>query len=89
MGCLCLNRRASLNTWILSSIGRTRFVLCIDNQGYPVSLESGKLYRALDDDPDRHGLLRIVDESGKDYLYPAELFDSVAVPEGVAAQLAA
>ena len=66
-----------------------QFVVCIDNLKYPASLERGKLYRVLNDAPDCHGFLRVIDESGEDYLYPAELFGSVTVPEDVAAQLAA
>src|SRR5713226_9749666 len=55
-----------------------RFVVCIENSGYPVSLELHKIYRAVpDQDATREGDLRIVDESGEDYLYPAEWFAAV------------
>jgi hypothetical protein len=48
-----------------------RLVVCVENDGYPASLEKRKIYIALRDaSAERHGLLRIVDESGDDYLYP-------------------
>ena len=61
-----------------------RLVVCIDNEGYPASLEKRKIYVALPDaGADKHGLLRIVDESGADYLYPKMLFRSIALPAAV------
>ena len=52
-----------------------RLVVCVDNDGYPASLETRKIYVALRDaDAAKHGLLRIVDELGGDYLYPQALF---------------
>jgi len=66
-----------------------RYVLCLSNEGYPASLEPRKLYRALPDaEGEEAGLVRIVDESGDDYLYPASLFASVELPPGVAEALA-
>ena len=54
---------------------KTRLVVCIDNTGYPASLEPRKLYQVLPDpEAKAHGQLRVVDESGEDYLYPASLF---------------
>ena len=54
---------------------KPRLVVCVNNEGYPVSLERRKIYQAL---PDRqaaaHGLIRVIDESGEDYLYPADYF---------------
>jgi hypothetical protein len=50
-------------------------MLCLQNKGYEVSLERGKFYRVLADrDAAAYGQLRVVDESGEDYLYPASLF---------------
>lgn len=61
-----------------------QLVVCIDNEGYPTSLEKRKIYVALRDvDADKHGLLRIVDESGEDYLYPKTSFRSIALPLAV------
>lgn len=59
-------------------------VICLSNQGYEVSLEKRKIYFAfVDDDADKHGLVRIVDESGEDYLYPSKLFTHVELPPRV------
>jgi hypothetical protein len=61
-----------------------QLVVCIDNDGYPASLEKRKIYVALPDgDAERHGLLRIVDESGGDYLYPKAFFRLIELPETV------
>jgi len=55
--------------------------VCIENSAYPASLELHKIYRVLpDEDAAREGDLRIVDESGEDYLYPAEWFATVDLP---------
>ena len=57
------------------------FVICIDNEEYPVSLERRKLYEVIPDgDAESLGQLRVKDESGEDYLYPKELFVSVDLP---------
>ena len=61
-----------------------RFVVCIDNAGYPASLELHKIYQVLADaDAARDGDVRIVDESGKTYLYPAEWFATLDLPQRV------
>ncbi len=61
-----------------------QLVVCIDNEGYPASLEKRKIYVTLrDGDAEKHGLLRIIDESGDDYLYPKILFRSIALPQSV------
>jgi len=66
----------------------TTFVVCVENSGYPASLELHKIYRVVSDqDAQREGDLRIVDESGEDYLYPAEWFATVEVPRRVRASL--
>jgi hypothetical protein len=65
-----------------------KFAVCIENSGYPASLELHKIYRAVpDQDAAREGDLRIVDESGEDYLYPAEWFVAVEVPRRVRTSL--
>jgi hypothetical protein len=67
---------------------RAKFAVCIENSGYPASLELHKIYRAVpDQDAAREGDLRIVDESGEDYLYPAEWFVAVEVPPRVRTSL--
>jgi hypothetical protein len=61
-----------------------QLVVCIDNDGYAASLEKRKIYLALPDtDAGKHGLLRIVDESGDDYLYPKTFFRPIVLPQGV------
>ena len=52
-----------------------RFVICLKNKDYPISLEKRKIYKAIPDpQAERIGHIRIVDESGKAYLYPCEYF---------------
>lgn len=61
-----------------------RFVVCLDNRRYPVALEVGKLYRKLEDPAARaHGYIRVVDESGEDYLYEADRFAELSVPKNI------
>ncbi len=65
-----------------------KFVVCIDNSEYPVSLELHKIYRVIADEAAaREGDLRIIDESGEDYLYPAEWFVAVELPRRVRGSL--
>jgi hypothetical protein len=67
-----------------------RFVVCIDNGNHPASLERRKIYVVVSDPASEgHGLLRVIDESGEDYLYPAELFGPVAVSQSVMKELLA
>jgi len=52
-----------------------RYAICVDNAEYPASLNLHKLYRLVpDDEADLEGALRVIDESGEDYLYPAKYF---------------
>jgi len=61
------------------------FVLCLRTAGFRASLVSRKIYRALPDpDARRRGLLRVVDESGEDYLFPEGLFVAIDLPRTVA-----
>jgi hypothetical protein len=61
---------------------RVRFAVCVNNRGYKASLEVGKLYRVIaDQDAEKHGYLRIVDESGEDYGYAADRFFALEVPK--------
>lgn len=51
------------------------FAVCISNSEYPASLERYKIYRVLpDQDAEQEGDLRVIGESGEDYLYPADYF---------------
>lgn len=68
--------------------GSKQFAVCIGNEGYPASLELRKLYPVLKDSfADEHGLIRIVDESGEDYLYPNSYFVRVELPEALRQKL--
>jgi hypothetical protein len=59
-------------------------VVCVDNSGYESALERRKLYALLPDaDAEGRGLLRVIDESGEDYLYPANNFHRVQLPAAV------
>ena len=60
---------------------RRSLVLCLRNDGYEASLERRKTCPALPDrDAAKHGQVRVIDESGEDYLYPASLFASIKLP---------
>ena len=53
----------------------SKFVICIDNSDYPASLEKRKIYEVLPDkDAKKIKHIRVIDESGEDYLYPASGF---------------
>ena len=54
-----------------------QYVLCLNNDGYPVSLEEGKIYEMLPEGRPERNLIRVIDESGEDYLYPSERFAPV------------
>ncbi len=61
-----------------------KFVVCVNNADYPASLELHKLYRVLtDEDAATDGDIRVIDESGEDYLYPANYFIIVNLPQAV------
>ena len=61
-----------------------QLVVCVENDGYAVSLEKRKIYVALRDAAaEKHNMMRIVDESGEDYLYPKAFFRSIALPQAV------
>jgi hypothetical protein len=61
-----------------------KFVVCVKNKGYEVSLELRKIYQVLSDaDAAKHRQLRVIDESGDDYLYPANYFAPIELPDPV------
>ncbi len=61
-----------------------KFVVCIKNDRYPASLELFKIYHLIPDArAEEHGMLRVIDESGEDYLYPADYFVLIELPEAV------
>jgi hypothetical protein len=59
-----------------------RFAVCINNAEYPASLQLHKIYRVIpDEDAAQDGDIRVIDESGEDYLYPADWFVTVKLPQ--------
>ena len=62
--------------------GQAQFVVCINNEGYPASLELRKIYLILPDEKAaKHSLMRVVDESGEDFLYPERFFVPIQLPQ--------
>lgn len=60
---------------------KKHFILCVRNVGYEASLDIRKVYEALSDkEAERHHQVRIIDESGEDYLYPAQYFAPIRLP---------
>lgn len=66
----------------------TRFAVCVSSGGYPASLEARKLYQVLPDkEAEALDHLRVIDETGDDYLYPRELFREIEIPAAVEEEL--
>jgi hypothetical protein len=66
----------------------SRFVVCIRNDDYEASLECRKIYELVPDAlAAEHQQLRVIDESGEDYLYPAEFFLSIDLPASIACHI--
>lgn len=64
--------------------GAFSYVVCLDNRSYPASLEVRKIYRRIADSrAEADGLIRVIDESGEDYLFPVRLFAPIEVPDAV------
>lgn len=60
------------------------FAVCINNAEYPASLELHKIYRVIrDEDAAQDGDIRVIDDSGEDYLYPSDWFATVKLPQAV------
>lgn len=69
---------------------RRSWVVCVRNDGYEVSLERRKIYAAIPDAvAEAHNQLRVIDESGDDYLFPASYFAAIELPAAVRRALAA
>lgn len=63
---------------------QTRFAVCINNVGYAASLELRKLYEVIaDPEAEKDQMIRIIDESGEDYLYAADRFVLAPLPASV------
>ncbi len=68
---------------------KLQFAVCINNERYKASLETGKLYRVIpDDEAAKRGYIRVVDESGEDYAYSADRFFPIEVPQALEKALA-
>ena len=60
---------------------KRHFLICINNNGYEASLEVRKVYESISDrQAGGHNQIRIIDESGEDYLYPTNFFASIRLP---------
>ena len=60
---------------------KARFAICMNNEDFPASLELRKIYRVVaDESAAKNQLVRIVDESGEDYLYPEAYFIPIKLP---------
>ena len=69
---------------------KPQFAICVNNEGYPASLQLWKVYRVLQDEKgERHKMLRVIDESGEDYLFSASYFVPVELPQTVESALLA
>jgi hypothetical protein len=67
----------------------SHFVVCLKNDGYSVSLEKRKIYKVIPDAVAKtHQMIRVVDESGDDYLYPSGYFAPISLPRTLAKELA-
>ncbi|MDQ3633891.1 MAG: hypothetical protein M3405_05185 [Acidobacteriota bacterium] len=67
---------------------KPQFAICIKNEEYPASLQLWKVYRVLPDEKgERHNMIRVIDESGEDYLFSASYFVSVDLPKAVESAL--
>jgi len=63
---------------------KAQFVVCVKNEGYAASLELRKIYQVVEDTrAEEHGLIRVIDESGEDYLYPVGYFAAIELPQAV------
>ena len=69
-------------------MSKHKFAICINNEDYEVSLELRKLYETVPDpDAEKHHQIRVIDESGEDYLYPGEFFVVLDLPETIEQQI--
>jgi hypothetical protein len=61
-----------------------QFAVCLRNDGYGVSLEPRKIYQVLPDlEAAKHRQVRVIDESGEDYLYPQNFFAPIELPQPI------
>lgn len=66
------------------------YVVCIENTGYPAALELRKIHQRLSDPKaEADGFMRVIDESGEDYLFPFRFFAAIEVPTALERTFAA
>ena len=71
-----------------TTLNQPQFVLCVENTAYPASLEVRKLYQIIPDPvAEQRNFLRVIDESGEDYVYPAAYFAAIDLPQTLQATL--
>jgi hypothetical protein len=67
-----------------TAIAQRQLVVCVKNEGFEVSLERRKIYVSIaDEQAQSHRLIRVIDESGEDYLYPQRMFMPISLPQTV------
>ena len=70
--------------------GGSEHVVCVKNEGYRASLVVRRIYKVVPDpEAGKRGLVRVIDESGEDYLYPKKLFAAIEVPTALERTFAA
>ena len=68
----------------MSNATHSRFAICVKNAGYLASLELRKLYEVLDDPvAEKDDMIRVIDESCEDYLYPVDMFVTAPLPAAI------
>ena len=73
---------------MIDQLNGKRFVICINNRGNEASLDQWKVYQCLpDEEAEKHNEVRVIDEEGEDYLYPADCFSPVQLELSVARTL--
>lgn len=69
-------------------MSKLKFVICIYNAENPASLLLRKIYQVIaDSNAVKHDLIRVIDESGEDYLYPSEYFIPLELSQDAATTL--
>ena len=77
-------------TTMAKNNSKKMFVVCIKNEGYAASLELRKIYEVVQDDlAADHQMIRVIDESGEDYLFPVDFFIPIDLPKPVEQALSA
>lgn len=70
---------------MIEKLENKKIVICIENRGNEASLEKWKVYQCLpDEQAESHNEIRVIDEEGEDYLYPAEFFAEVSLESSIA-----